>query len=167
MHACVFVRLWAFLCVFVHLYAHAHAAERLWFKTQRWKRLVITGKRICLLQKYLRNGTWHKLGQKPEVIRCAACIRVVCVSCCLCVCVRKSDKEGEDKRKLEAQLEELITLVPRSQPTNSVSRYWLWLASLLFHCSAIAGCGLTKWGRISVNPCRLIGLRGIPEFPAL
>lgn len=70
----------------------------------------------------------------------------------------------------EAQLEELITLVPQSQTTElgflSLAH---WLAQT--RCSAVADCGLTKQDRFfclffckSVQPTCL---RRIPEFPSL
>lgn len=49
---------------------------------------------------------WHKLGQKPEVIRCAACVcACVCELVCVSVIETKAKRKGGSKRETVRQRE--------------------------------------------------------------
>lgn len=125
----IFVPLFFFfppcLCV------HAHAVVCMWFKTGRWKGLVITGKHICLLQKYPRNGIkWARSLRSLD-------LEHVCVLACPCARKWQKQRACVRERKWETRIDQLIISVPRSRPLNSASHYWLCRARF----SAVADCG--------------------------
>lgn len=125
----IFVPLFFFfppcLCV------HAHAVVCMCFKTGRWKGLVITGKHICLLQKYPRNGIkWARSLRSLD-------LEHVCVLACPCARkwqkqrARAREKMGDTDRSAynfsssESTSELCFSLL--ALPCSPLSSSWLWL----------------------------------------
>lgn len=87
---------------------------------------------------------WHKLGQKPEVIRCAACVcACVCKLVCVCVCLRERDTKAKRKggraREKTGDRERSAYNFSSSESTSELC--FSLLARLLSRFSAVAGCG--------------------------
>lgn len=132
-----FVPLWEFVHVCVCAGTHTHAAVCMWFKTGRWKGVVITGKRICLLQKYPRNGTnWAKSLRSLDLLHVCAHACVCELVCVVHVCERDKSKErGREMVDRKRSAYNFSSLESTSELCFSL------LALPLSRFAAVAGCG--------------------------
>lgn len=101
---------------------------------------------------------WHKLGQKPEVIRSAprarACVRVACTPVILCVFEGESDKSKE-KEALRVRKRERERSAYDFGSSESTSELCFSLLPLPGSpLSAVAARGSLQQGPLSVNPER-------------
>lgn len=100
---------------------------------------------------------WHKLGQKPEVIRSAprVCARAACTPVILCVFEGESDKSKEKRGAPSEKRGERERSAYDFSASESTSELCFSLLPLPGSpLSAVAACGSLEQGPLSGNPER-------------